>query len=481
EDIKEFTANIASANGSVLPKSYKDIPLNFKFNPIYFNQKTINIDVKIQDVNNNIWKDSFSFEIYKGSIDINIATKSSSIKGYIIMPNTNSIKNIDIENGTISLPLLKDKKYHLVLSNPSLENETAYSIGVNKATEDLTSFSATASHEPNDKESQSNDIAIDQSIISYLHFGDLDYWTISTAEYPTVAGESINKIELIEKISIDTRTHTVGTSVAISDNYIVFNSNLYYDENANPTHTTNILAYHYNNTTRNYSKIEDNITVQDITGFSYHDDNLKIKNNIFNVWSETYTISENNILQSGTYPESSQKYSISYDTSGVIVYDNSNETTIQIQKIDVPNTRMASIDGNKFVLTVTDGYKRDSDHAEVYTINETTNEITKIGEIQQHHIEEFKLFGEQVLIKGDYILISNTGASGGSLSGDGVLELFKINNDYNIVHYIQEIRGSQLLNQNNLYEFGISFDLHNNKLIVGSRAENSVYIYNIIE
>ena len=179
--LKSFSNELIK--GSIEPKKYIDIPISLSFNKITKNSKTITVDVNINDVENNRWQDSFNFTLYKGYFNINIATEEDRVKGYIIMPNTHKVKNVDINGyGTIKLPLISDDKYHLLLSNTSFEDETAYSIGIGCAINSFENFNKTSAHEPNNNENTASNISIKESVISYLHINDLDYWKIAIPE-----------------------------------------------------------------------------------------------------------------------------------------------------------------------------------------------------------------------------------------------------------------------------------------------------------
>jgi len=193
-DLKSFTNDLVK--GSIEAKKYIDIPIYLSFNQISKNSKNVNVDIEITDVQNNKWADSFSFPLHKGYFSVNIATEENRVKGYIIMPNTHKVKNIDIDSyGTIRLPLVSDEEYHLLLSNSSFENETAYSLGINKAPQSFNTFDETPAHEPNNKESTASTVVLKESIVSYLHATDLDYWKISVPESEYLFDFSLGKFQ----------------------------------------------------------------------------------------------------------------------------------------------------------------------------------------------------------------------------------------------------------------------------------------------
>ncbi len=170
--------------GTIFSKSYKDIDVSFAFDPIYKNNKDTIIELTIHDADNNTWTEELRFVLYKGTFDINVDTSKSNVKGYIRLPYNDQILAIDMTKGSITLPLLsEDKHYPLVLANSNvLDGETKYSIGINSATLDFSDFKNTGAYEDDDSETQATEIRLDESVLSYIHYGDLDYWKIITQE-----------------------------------------------------------------------------------------------------------------------------------------------------------------------------------------------------------------------------------------------------------------------------------------------------------
>ena len=215
--IKDFNADIASALGSVPPKTYKDIAITFKTNGMHKNEKGVNVLVKIKDANSNLWLDNFKFSIYKAPVDINIATKTANIKGYLIMPNTNEIKQINMSSGTITVPTLSDTYYSIVFSNPSLTEETVYSMGVDiVADNDFTVFTNTSADEPNNKESEAKILITGEETMSYLHLTDVDYWKISTPENLFLTSGFMQEGNFAQRASTEINTSIISNEINIS-------------------------------------------------------------------------------------------------------------------------------------------------------------------------------------------------------------------------------------------------------------------------
>ncbi|MEA2100393.1 MAG: PKD domain-containing protein [Campylobacterota bacterium] len=199
--------------GTIMSRSYKDIDISFAFNKIYKNNKDVIIQITIHDADNNTWKEELKFVLYKGTFDINVDTSTSNLKGYIRLPYNDQILAVDMAKGSITLPLLnEDMHYPLVLANSgALGGETKYSIGLNIATQDFSDFKNTGAYEDDDMEEEANILSIgDESIVSYIHYGDLDYWKITTPE----TAELFNFNKPIANAGVD-QTITHGTTVTL--------------------------------------------------------------------------------------------------------------------------------------------------------------------------------------------------------------------------------------------------------------------------
>ena len=178
-----FIEGSAASVGSVQAKGYKDIPISLSFSKLASNSKEYGIDVVIKDALGNQWIDTFTFTVHKELVAILIETDKAAVRGYLKNPLTGEMKSIDTASGNILVPLMpEDTPYILILSNPSFANETKYSIAINALPEDLSTFKDTAAQEPNNNQSEATSLRINETVSSYLHGTDIDYWKIYTQE-----------------------------------------------------------------------------------------------------------------------------------------------------------------------------------------------------------------------------------------------------------------------------------------------------------
>lgn len=163
--------------GSILAKGKKEIPITFRFSDINETVKNVPIKVTIKDVNGLTWTQPLNIKLYKEKFYINIQANSANAKGYVILPFADKVIKIDTQNESITLPKVA-KYYKILLSNPSITDETTYSIGVQRSAVLTTSFNDPANAEPNNNLESAKTINSGEVVESYMHLGDLDYWIV---------------------------------------------------------------------------------------------------------------------------------------------------------------------------------------------------------------------------------------------------------------------------------------------------------------
>ena len=372
-----FSDGSVGTTGSVLANDYKDIPVSFSFNALDTNMRVYGVNVTITDALGNRWIDRFDFNVNRDLIALNIATKSADINGYIKNPLTGEVTKINTAYGRILLPLLpEDTPYTLILSNPSFENETAYSIGINKLPDDFGSFKETSAHEPNGDQSIAKKLYADDKSISYLHATDVDYWEVYTQEgividasskdfsnsdipqAPQTApinvaasdGEHNSSIELTWSSVEDTLSYEIHQSTAYSGPYTqvaeIFGQFNYAVTNAQP-----YVTYFYKVKACNdegcsvFSAINSGfIFVPNIPPVAIAGEDIYVDE------GETITLDA----------------SSSYDTDGSLTYRwTENGTEVSVQKVFSPSNLSSGV--HEFALIVTDdAYDTASDSIVVY-------------------------------------------------------------------------------------------------------------------
>lgn len=163
--------------GSVAVDQSIDVPFEISFNMLDKSSHTVPVNVTINDAFNNTWTDTVFLHVFQESMQINIATESANVKGYIIIPGHNLVP-INTSNETILVPYREGENYILVLSSSSIKDETSYSIGINAPVDSFEEFSQTSAHEPNNTEHEAHSIQLGEAIVSFLHKNDIDFFKI---------------------------------------------------------------------------------------------------------------------------------------------------------------------------------------------------------------------------------------------------------------------------------------------------------------
>lgn len=168
--------------GTLEANQYIDIPFTVSFKQLQNLQEDIKVKITIKDVSNTVWYDFITFKVYKRPIQLNFKTIQSGVNGFIVLSNYQVVQVNNFTSKTLYLPYLPSNPYYLYLSNATLSGETAYSIGHDIATQDITNFTDTGIYEPNNTEATSHMIGINSAISGYLHKGDLDIYKLDMSD-----------------------------------------------------------------------------------------------------------------------------------------------------------------------------------------------------------------------------------------------------------------------------------------------------------
>jgi hypothetical protein len=167
------------------PGQSVEVEVSFAISGMDFvEEKLVTIDVLLGDVTGTKWNDRSYIDIYKVPVLLNVSTLTS-VSGLVIFKDRKLIPfSSTKENGAavVSVPYIKNYPYKIMLSAATRAQEAVYSIGLkapSAAAQTLEGFFDTASYEPNDLEPQATKVNLFDSIISYLHVGDLDGYTFS--------------------------------------------------------------------------------------------------------------------------------------------------------------------------------------------------------------------------------------------------------------------------------------------------------------
>ena len=174
--VEELTHEIVM--GSVEANASVEIPFKVTFRRLDKIAHRVKLDFIIRDFTGKEWLDHVYLDVYQTPVMVNLKTKTSKLKGYFITPE-HEIIAMDTKDIKVRIPSRPDASYYfLVVSPKDIGAETAYSMGIDVNSSEFDDFHDTSAFEPNDLEESATKLEVGDSIKSYIHKGDIDFFTI---------------------------------------------------------------------------------------------------------------------------------------------------------------------------------------------------------------------------------------------------------------------------------------------------------------
>ena len=168
--------------GSVEAGASVEIPFEITFRRLDKVAHRVKLDFLIRDVNRKEWLDHVYLDVYQTPVTVNLKTKTSNLKGYFITPE-HEIIAINTEDIKVKIPSRPDASYFFLVTSPKeIGAETAYSLGIDVNTSEFEDFHDTSAFEPNNLEEEATTLEVGDSIKSFIHKGDIDFYTIDFKE-----------------------------------------------------------------------------------------------------------------------------------------------------------------------------------------------------------------------------------------------------------------------------------------------------------
>ncbi len=171
---------------SIAPGADRTIPVSFSVSSITDEWEDFIVAVELEDASGNVWNDSVSFRFHRDPLTLNFNVEQFGIRPSVIAPDGRVVYGGE-RLSTLRVPY-QETGYRVVFSGATMNTETKYSIGVEVPAGNLTSVVNPNIHEPNNSEAQAFVIGMQQSVISWLSFDDLDYFLID-ASAPIVTSQ----------------------------------------------------------------------------------------------------------------------------------------------------------------------------------------------------------------------------------------------------------------------------------------------------
>jgi len=174
--VEELTHDIVM--GSVEAGASIEIPFKVTFRRLDKIAHRVKLDFMIRDFNGKEWLDHVYLDVYQTPVTVNLKTKTSNLKGYFITPE-HEIISMDTKDIKVRIPSRPDASYYfLVVSPKDIGAETAYSMGIDVNSSEFDDFHDTSAFEPNNLEESASKLEVGDSIKSFIHKGDIDFFTI---------------------------------------------------------------------------------------------------------------------------------------------------------------------------------------------------------------------------------------------------------------------------------------------------------------
>lgn len=185
ESCIQFTKNKNGILNTIDPGELAEVEVEFSIAGMEFvEEKKVPIQVILGDVRSGKWDDLAFIDIYKVKVEIDINTLTS-VSGVLVFNDRKLVPisaSHEAGSSRISIPYITNYPYKIILSAATRAQEAVYSIAINAESvkeDTLKNFFDTAVFEPNDLESEATKISLGDSLVSYLHVGDLDGFAVT--------------------------------------------------------------------------------------------------------------------------------------------------------------------------------------------------------------------------------------------------------------------------------------------------------------
>ncbi|RDH80727.1 MAG: hypothetical protein DIZ80_17010 [endosymbiont of Galathealinum brachiosum] len=180
-DVRSFSSS--SVTTGIASGAFFESSVSMSFNrPL--TDKELSIDVTLTDINGQSWSDRVNFTL-SSAIPVKVSMERPSIithgaEGYLIAPGLKPVRVTDYASRYIPYNALDS--YELVVSTPTVTSETAYGIGFGRdvLSLDVNEFTNTSLNEPTNNDiSGATPMSLYTQQVSYMHAGDIDFYTLN--------------------------------------------------------------------------------------------------------------------------------------------------------------------------------------------------------------------------------------------------------------------------------------------------------------
>ena len=201
--VRSFTHDYNGASVGFTAGSCEDYYVSFEFNRPAEDQE-VRFNITISDNFNSLtWKDYTTFRLSQYQpVDVHLASNTQPLEGYLIAPGNQLVRvqfqQYDNPQNFLRIPNYSGHEYSVVLATSSVDGEDTYMITtVNPPDRNkMNGFSDVTAYEPNDDAYDATVIPfLNGEIVSYLHSGDLDFYTIRDTSVTMRSSDNLFSVE----------------------------------------------------------------------------------------------------------------------------------------------------------------------------------------------------------------------------------------------------------------------------------------------
>lgn len=184
--VRSFTHNYDGASVGFTAGSCENYNVSFEFfRPVQDLEVKFNITI-VDNFHSLTWKDYTTFRLSQHPpVDVYLASNTQPLEGYLVAPGNQLVRiefrQYDDPQYLLRVPDYTGNEYSLILSTSSVDGEDTYMISTVNPPDrtKMDGFSDVTAHEPNDDFVNATIIPLlPGEVTSYLHSGDLDFYTL---------------------------------------------------------------------------------------------------------------------------------------------------------------------------------------------------------------------------------------------------------------------------------------------------------------
>lgn len=202
--------------------------------------KEVRFNITVSDNFNSLtWKDYTTFRLSQHTpVNVYFASNTQRLEGFLVTPGNQLVRvqfsEYEYNQSFVRVPSYRDNAYNVILFTSSIDGEDTYMITTVDPPDRtrMDSFSDVYAYEPNDDAYYATIIPLLYGeVVSYLHSGDLDFYTLKDAPAVTnKIGGTYTGEDIVIPFNTSIDPQSTLDSVTVIQNGISVAGNLTYEE-----------------------------------------------------------------------------------------------------------------------------------------------------------------------------------------------------------------------------------------------------------